>query len=256
MRICRAQVADGIVYGVLEGDKLLCLKGSPFDGIRYDGREYPLADVRLLAPTEPSKVVAIGKNYAAHAAEMGGEAPAAPLIFMKPSTAVIGPEDVIEYPTLSKRVDYEGELAVVIGKRCRNVTEENWRDVVLGFTCLNDVTARDLQKADGQWTRGKGFDTFCPIGPWIETEFDPFHANVMSRLNGEEKQNSNTELLMHPIPKLIAYITAAMTLLPGDVIATGTPEGIGPMKVGDTVEVEVKGIGILRNHVKEASFHE
>lgn len=253
MRICRAAMDEEVFYGLIREDTVVRLADTPFEGIAFDGRQYPLSTCKLLAPVEPSKVVAIGKNYAAHAAEMGGAAPEAPLIFMKPSTSIIGPEDIIEYPALSRRVDYEGELGVVIGKRCRYVAEENWRDVVLGFTCLNDVTARDLQRADGQWIRGKGFDTFCPIGPWIETGLDPFHAEVETRLNGEIRQHSTTELLLHSIPRLIAYITAVMTLLPGDVIATGTPEGIGPMQPGDTVEVEIRGIGILINHVKEAS---
>ncbi len=250
MRICRVQQGQNVFYAKLKDDVVYPLACHPFGELVVDKtRTYSLSEVKLLAPVEPSKIVCIGKNYYDHAMEMKEGVPAEPLLFLKPSTAVIGPEEAIVYPPDSKRLDYEAELAIVIKKRCKDVAMGDFRDVVLGYTCLNDVTARDLQKGDGQWTRGKGFDTFCPIGPWIETEINPFHVQVQSRLNGEVKQNSNTELLMHQIDKLVYYITRVMTLLPGDIIATGTPAGISPMQPGDTIEVEVEGIGVLRNHV-------
>lgn len=251
MKICRAQLQNGTVtYAVLEGSAVKPITGEPFEKILFTGEAFNINDVRLLAPVTPSKVVCIGKNYYAHAMEMKEGAPEEPLLFIKPSTSVIGMLDDIIYPPDSKRVDYEAELAVVVGKRCRNVPMGGFRDVVLGYTCLNDVTARDIQKGDGQWTRGKGYDTFCPIGPWLETELDPFNVKVESRLNGEVKQSASTATLMHNVDKLVYYITRVMTLLPGDVIATGTPAGIGGMQVGDVIDVEVEGIGVLRNYVK------
>lgn len=251
MRICRASAGTESFYAVLEGDILRPMRGVPFDGVEQDGRSVPLKDARLLAPVEPSKVVCIGKNYYAHAMELKeGAPPEEPLIFLKPSTSVIGPEDEIEYPPDCKRLDYEAELAIIIGKRCRNVQPGKFKDVIFGYTCLDDVTARDLQKSDGQWTRSKGYDTFCPIGPWIETELDPFDVKVESRLNGKVCQSDSTKSLIHDIDKLVSYITRVMTLLPGDVIATGTPAGIGPMQSGDTIEVEVAGIGVLRNSIR------
>jgi 2-keto-4-pentenoate hydratase/2-oxohepta-3-ene-1,7-dioic acid hydratase in catechol pathway len=197
----------------------------------------------------PSKVVAIGKNYADHATEMGGDVPVQPLIFLKPSTSVVGQGDAIAYPPSSSRVDFEGELAVVIGRLCRDVPEAVAMEAVFGYTCANDVTARDQQASDGQWSRAKGYDTFCPLGPWIETDLDPADLRLTTTLAGEVKQDSSTAKLVHKIPALIAYITACMTLLPGDVILTGTPEGVGPMQVGDEVSVEIEGIGRLTNRV-------
>jgi 2-keto-4-pentenoate hydratase/2-oxohepta-3-ene-1,7-dioic acid hydratase in catechol pathway len=197
----------------------------------------------------PSKVVAIGKNYAEHATEMGGDVPEKPLIFLKPSTAVIGPGETITCPPSSQRVDYEGELAVVIGRLCRDVPEERAGEVVLGYTCANDVTARDQQATDGQWSRAKGYDSFCPLGPWMVTDLDVGDRRITTTLNGEVKQDSRTSLLVHRIPALVAYITACMTLLPGDVILTGTPAGVGPMQVGDEVSVEVERVGRLTNRV-------
>jgi 2-keto-4-pentenoate hydratase/2-oxohepta-3-ene-1,7-dioic acid hydratase in catechol pathway len=197
----------------------------------------------------PSKVVAIGKNYAEHASEMGGEVPAQPLVFLKPSTAVCASGDSVMYPPSSQRVDYEGELAVVVGRLCRDVPEARAMEVVFGYTCANDVTARDQQATDGQWSRAKGYDTFCPLGPWIETELDWNDLRVTTTLNGEVKQDGRTSQIVHRIPALIAYITSCMTLLPGDVILTGTPSGVGPMQVGDEVAVEVEGIGRLVNRV-------
>lgn len=225
------------------------IAGHPFAPIERTDVALPLTDLRLLSPVLPSKVVAIGKNYAAHAAEMAGEVPERPLIFLKPSTSVIAHRDAIASPPSSERVDYEGELAVVISRLCRDVPEQRAMEVVLGYTCANDVTARDQQRADGQWSRAKGYDTFCPLGPWIETDVDPADLAITTTLNGEVKQASRTSLLVHKIPTLISYITACMTLLPGDVILTGTPDGIGPMLVGDEVSVEIEGIGTLTNPV-------
>jgi 2-keto-4-pentenoate hydratase/2-oxohepta-3-ene-1,7-dioic acid hydratase in catechol pathway len=242
-------------FGVLDGDgQVAQIEGHPFGRITFTGQRFPQADVRLLSPILPSKVVAIGKNYAAHAREMGGEPPDRPVVFLKPSTAVIGPDDPIQLPRDSERVDYEGELAVVIGKLCRDVRPEQVKDVVLGYTCANDVTARDQQKADGQWTRGKGHDTFCPIGPWVETELDPSDLQLQTRLDGEVKQDSRTSLLLRNVADLVSYVSAFMTLLPGDVLLTGTPEGVGPMRVGSTVEVTIEGIGTLSNPVVARSL--
>jgi 2-keto-4-pentenoate hydratase/2-oxohepta-3-ene-1,7-dioic acid hydratase in catechol pathway len=217
---------------------------------KLTGVTYPLADVRLLAPVLPSKVVAIGKNYLEHARETGSEPPAEPLIFLKPSTAVVGPGDAIVRPVeQSERVDYEGELAIVFGRLCRDVPAARVPEVIFGYTCANDVTARDLQAKDGQWTRAKGFDTFCPLGPWIETALDPGDVRLTTTVNGEVKQDSRTSLLIHDITTLVTYVTSVMTMLPGDVLLTGTPEGIGPVVAGDSVSVSVEGIGALTNRV-------
>jgi 2-keto-4-pentenoate hydratase/2-oxohepta-3-ene-1,7-dioic acid hydratase in catechol pathway len=249
VRIARFSLGDGAAFGVVEDDLVVPIIGHPFAPIERSDVALPLAELRLLAPVLPSKVVAIGKNYASHAAEMGGEVPESPLIFLKPSTSVIAHRDAIASPPSSERVDFEGELAVVISRLCRDVPEDRAMEVVLGYTCANDVTARDQQKTDGQWSRAKGYDTFCPLGPWIETEIDPSDLAITTTLNGEIKQSSRTSMIVHKIPKLIAYITACMTLLPGDVILTGTPDGIGPMLVGDEVSVEIEGIGVLSNPV-------
>ncbi len=240
-----------------EGPEIAELAGHPLGtmgSIRLTGTRYSLSDVRLLAPIVPSKVVAIGKNYAAHAREMGGEAPDEPVIFLKPSTSVIGPADAIIRPAaLSQRVDFEGELAVVIGKIARNLPPERAMDAVFGYTCANDVTARDLQARDGQWARAKGFDTFCPLGPWIETELDPADLEITTTVNGEKRQNSRTSLLLHDVPALISYVTAVMTLLPGDVLLTGTPDGVGPLEPEDQVSVKIEDIGTLTNRVTDSS---
>ncbi len=249
MKLCRAECGGERFYAVLEGERLERLEGTPFDGIQKTGDSCLLSQARLLSPTEPSKVVCIGKNYLDHAKEFDSKVPDEPLLFIKPSTAVVGQEDRVEYPDFATRVDYEGELAIVIGKRCKNVSADSFQDVVLGYTCLNDITERDIQLKDGQWTRGKGFDTFCPIGPWIETQLDPSDLEITTRLNGEIKQHSRTSKLIFSLGKIIEHITACMTLLPGDVIATGTPEGVGPMQRGDTVEVEIENIGVLRSHI-------
>jgi 2-keto-4-pentenoate hydratase/2-oxohepta-3-ene-1,7-dioic acid hydratase in catechol pathway len=250
MRIARFSTDDGVFFGAVEGDEIAAIDAHPFGELRFTGKRFPLADVRLVAPILPSKVVAIGKNYAAHAREMGGEAPSEPVIFLKPSTSVIGPGEPVAYPQkLSERVDFEGELAVVIGRLCRDVPVERTAEVVLGYTCANDVTARDLQRRDGQWARGKSFDTFCPIGPWIETEVEPADLAITTTVNGEVRQESRTSLLLHNVPTLIAYVSQVMTLLPGDVILTGTPEGVGPLEIDDEVAVTIESIGTLANRV-------
>jgi len=251
MKIVRFAIEKKIQYGILDGRYVRGIKGKPYRDIKPSGERYGLDEIRLLAPCTPSKIVALGLNYHSHITEMRQDAktPANPILFIKPATSVIGPEDKIIYPPSSTRVDYEGEMGVVIGKKAQWVPEEKWREYVLGYTCFNDVTARDLQSADGQWTRSKGFDTFAPMGPWIETELNPGNLLLETYLNGERKQQSSTSLLVFPVPKLVSFISHVMTLLPGDVIATGTPAGIGPMQSGDTVEVKIEGIGTLRNYV-------
>jgi 2-keto-4-pentenoate hydratase/2-oxohepta-3-ene-1,7-dioic acid hydratase in catechol pathway len=250
LRIARFSTDDGMSFGVVEGDAVAAIAAHPFGELRFTGERFALADVRLLAPILPSKVVAIGRNYADHAREMGNEPPAEPIIFGKPSTAVIGPQEAITYPQrLSEQVDFEGELAVVIGRMCREVPAARAAEVILGYTCANDVTARDLQKRDGQWTRAKGFDTFCPLGPWIETDLDPADLELVTTVNGEVRQQARTSLLLHQIPTLIEYVSQVMTLLPGDVILTGTPAGVGPVQVGDEVSVTIESIGTLTNRV-------
>ena len=249
MRIARFSVEGEPCFGVVEGDDVAALASHPFGPLSFSGARHALRDVRLLAPVIPSKVVAIGKNYADHAREMGGEPPAAPVVFLKPSTAVVGPGDAIQRPPSVGRLDYEGELAVVVGRLARDVPRERGLDVVLGYTCANDVTARDQQQSDGQWSRAKGYDSFCPLGPWIETELDPAASRVATTLNGEPKQDAPTSLLLHDVATLVAYVTNVMTLLPGDVILTGTPAGVGPMEVGDEVSVTVDGVGTLTNRV-------
>jgi 2-keto-4-pentenoate hydratase/2-oxohepta-3-ene-1,7-dioic acid hydratase in catechol pathway len=218
------------------------------NGTVHEGAEVPPA-AQLLAPTAPTKIVAVGRNYAEHAKELGNEVPSEPIIFLKPPTAVLPPNGTIVRPPISQRVDYEGELAIVIGREARNIRRANWRHYVRGFTCANDVTARDLQRKDIQFTRGKSFDTFCPLGPCIETELDPSDLPIQTRVNGVTKQNGRTSQMVFPCDFLIEFITAVMTLLPGDVILTGTPAGVGPLNAGDVVEVEIGGIGTLRNVV-------
>jgi len=249
VRLVRFRHGTRIATGSIDGDYVRPLGGTFFENPVPTGEEIPAAAVRLLAPVIPSKVVCVGRNYVEHAAEMGGEVPEEPVIFLKPSTSVIGPGDPIPYPRLSERVDHEGELGVVIGRLARRVKTEEAGRYILGFTCGNDVTARDLQRRDGQWTRGKGFDGFCPLGPWVETEFDPADAAVECRLNGALRQSARTSALTFGPAELVAFVSAVMTLLPGDVILTGTPAGVGPMTVGDRVEVEVEGIGVLENEV-------
>jgi 2-keto-4-pentenoate hydratase/2-oxohepta-3-ene-1,7-dioic acid hydratase in catechol pathway len=257
VRIARFAKGDAVAYGVVEGEAALTvaeLYGHPFGtdagSVRFTGQRYPLAEVRLLAPVLPSKVVAIGRNYAGHAREMGGEPPAEPVIFLKPSTSVTGHGDRIAYPVkLTQQVDYEGELAVIIGRLCREVPRDRAEDVIFGYTCANDVTARDLQRTDGQWTRAKGFDTFCPLGPWIETAADSSDLSLTTTVNGEVRQHATTRDLLWDVPSLIEYVSSVMTLLPGDVLLTGTPEGVGPLVDGDEVSVTIETIGTLTSRV-------
>jgi 2-keto-4-pentenoate hydratase/2-oxohepta-3-ene-1,7-dioic acid hydratase in catechol pathway len=256
VRIARFAHQGEVSFGVVEGPGndpadlvVSAVAGHPFAPLVFTGERYPLASVRLLAPVLPSKVVCIGKNYADHIAEMGGPAPESPVVFLKPSTSVIGPGDPIVLPRNSERVDHEAELGIVIGRLCREVPRERAHDVILGYTCGNDVTARDHQKQDGQWTRGKSHDTFCPIGPWVETELDVSNLAVQCAVDGEVRQDGSTKDLIHDIPAIIEWVTAFMTLLPGDVILTGTPAGVGPLVVGNAVTVLVEGIGPLTNPV-------
>lgn len=216
-----------------------------------DFQPKPLADLHLLAPVHPSKIICVGRNYRDHAAELGNEVPKEPLLFFKPPSSLLAPNGIIRMPSISNRVDYEGELAIVIGRRCRNLgSDEDVRPYIRGYTIVNDVTARDIQKSDGQWTRGKGFDTFCPVGPIVSREIEPIHGDsvtVTTRLNGVVKQQGSTRDLIFPIDHLLRYITATMTLEPGDLIPTGTPAGVGAVKSGDRIQVEIDGLGILEN---------
>jgi 2-keto-4-pentenoate hydratase/2-oxohepta-3-ene-1,7-dioic acid hydratase in catechol pathway len=256
VRIARFAKGDGVAYGVIEGEPagaerltIAELYGHPFGvdpgGVRLTGHRYPLAEVRLLAPVLPSKVLAVGNNW-----ETRGSTQEEPVLFLKPSTSVTGPGDAIKYPVkLTDRVDFEGELAVIIGRLCRGVPRERAEEVVFGYTCANDVTARDLQARDGQWTRAKGFDTFCPLGPWIETGTDPADLELTTAVNGAVRQRARTSELLWDVPALISYVSHVMTLLPGDVLLTGTPEGVGPLNDGDEVSVTIESIGTLTNRV-------
>jgi 2-keto-4-pentenoate hydratase/2-oxohepta-3-ene-1,7-dioic acid hydratase in catechol pathway len=262
VRIARFTTGEEPQYGVVTGNvdelgipeedtTVVALAGDPlYVGVHVTAVELPLSDVRLLAPVLPrSKVVGIGRNYAAHASELGHDVPAEPLLFLKPNTSVVGPGDPVFYPRQSGEVHYEGELAVVIGRICRDVPVKDVDEVVWGYTVGNDVTARDLQRGDVQFTRAKGFDSFCPLGPWIETELDTGDLKVTTHLNGDLVQDGTTKDMVFDVPALVSYVSSVMTLLPGDVILTGTPEGVGPMQVGDEVEVTVAGIGSLTNRV-------
>ena len=249
MRICRVSVDDDLFFGLIEGEAVVLLAGHPFGELRPEGRVLPLADVRLVAPVLPSKIIAVGRNYADHARELGNQVPAAPMIFLKPSTAVVGPGEPITLPWQSEQVEHEAELAVVIGRLCRDVPEERVPEVILGFTCANDVTARDLQHTDGQWGRAKGFDSFCPLGPWIETSVDLDEADIACLVNGEVRQAGSTGTMVRDVAELVSWISSVMTLLPGDVILTGTPAGVGPLVAGDVVSVSIDGIGTLTNPV-------
>ena len=258
MRIVRftpgpdAGLGQDPLFGVLDEDGFISIiSGDPiYSGIQKTAARIELSKVRLLAPVIPrSKVVCIGKNYADHAAEMGGKVPDEPIIFLKPNTAVIGPNDTIVWPEMSERVDHEVELAIVIGRICKDVPKERVSDVIFGYTIANDVTARDLQKKDGQWTRGKGFDTFCPIGPWIDTDFIPGNQKVTASVDGQVKQSAQLSDMIFDIPTIVNFVTSIMTLLPGDIILTGTPAGVGPMVVGGKVSVAIEGLGELTNKV-------
>jgi len=258
VKILRLAINRTIKYGVLEDNRIRVMLGTPYSHFgragsssRFTGITYKLEEVRILAPCLPSKIVALGLNYRSHAEETKLSIPSVPLIFLKPSTAVIGPEDKIVYPKVSKRVDYEGELAIVIGRKARAVDRARAEEYILGYTCLNDVSARYEQRDDGQWTRAKSYDTFAPIGPYIETAISPGDLKLETYLNGELRQSARTSDLIFPVDTLVSFISNIMTLLPGDVIATGTPSGIGPMKPGDIVEVKIESVGTLRNYVVE-----
>lgn len=240
------------LYGILEEDNTITvITGDPlFQGIQKTAAVIPLTQVRLLAPVIPrSKIVCIGKNYADHAAEMGGAVPDEPIIFIKPNTTVIGPSETIVWPEMAPSIDYEGELAIVIGRICKEVPIERANDVIFGYTMANDVTSRELQKRDGQWTRAKGFDTFCPLGPWIETDFVPGNQRITTTLDGVIKQDARLSDMIFKVPEIINFVTSVMTLLPGDVIITGTPAGIGPMSEKSTVAISIEGLGQLTNKV-------
>ena len=253
MRIARYTLGEDPTYGIVQGDPgeqwIAEIQGDPlYQPIVFTGNRVLLTNARLLAPVIPrSKVVGIGKNYAEHAREMGGEAPDEPLMFLIPNTAVVGPSDPVVMPRQSNEVHYEGELAVVISRMCKDVPVERAGEVIFGYTCANDVTARDLQRSDGQWARSKGFDSFCPLGPWIETELDTGDLSIVTRRDGEVVQDGTTADMIHSVAVLVAHVSAAFTLLPGDVILTGTPAGVGPVVHGQRVEVEIEGIGILSN---------
>ncbi|MBU6144171.1 MAG: fumarylacetoacetate hydrolase family protein [Acidobacteria bacterium] len=251
MRIAKFSTGDRIAWGLVDGPELVVFRGHPiFQGYETTGERLALKDIQLLPPILPtSKIVCIGKNYADHAAEMGGEAPKEPLIFLKPTTSVIGPEEHIVIPAISNRVDHEGELAIVIGAVAKDVSLESADDYIWGYTIANDVTARDIQDLDGQWTRAKGFDTFCPLGPWVETEFSPDGQILETSVEGDIRQRASIDLLIHKVPRIIQHVSQAMTLLPGDVILTGTPAGIGQIKSGEVVSISIEGIGTLTNPV-------
>ena len=237
------------VYGVLEGTQVALFRGLPWGEPEFVGVAVELDELKVLAPTIPSKIICVGKNYADHAAEMGSSVPEEPVIFLKPNTTVIGDEDSIVLPDQSENVHYEAELAVVIGAVAKDVSVERAGEVIFGYTCANDVTARDLQAKDKQWTRAKSFDTFCPLGPWIETELDPSALAISCEVNDEVKQSANTKEMIRGVHEMVSWISKVMTLIPGDVILTGTPAGIGPIVAGDTVSVTVQGIGTLTNSV-------
>ena len=248
MRIVRHRTADGPAWGVADAEGRV-RRAGPFGADEPGEVVGSLAELDLLAPVAPSKVICVGRNYRAHAAEFGEDVPEEPLLFMKPPSSIIGPGAAIHYPALSTRVDPEAELVLVIGREAHRVSAEQAPDVIGGYTCGNDVTARDIQRSDGQWTRGKGFDTFCPIGPWIETELDPSDLRVTCTVDGDLRQDGRTRDLIFPIPYLVEYISRFTRLMPGDLVMTGTPEGVAPIEIGQTVVVEVEGIGRLENRV-------
>jgi 2-keto-4-pentenoate hydratase/2-oxohepta-3-ene-1,7-dioic acid hydratase in catechol pathway len=257
MKFCRFVVLDSSktqpaapVFGKIEDDKVTEISGSPWLEWSPTSCSWPPDQVRLVAPVAPAKIVCVGRNYAAHASELGNEMPKEPLIFLKPSSSIVANEEPIVLPRYSQRVEHEGELAMVIGRRCSHLRDsDDALENVLGYTCVNDVTARDLQKSDGQFTRAKGFDTFCPVGPHIETHLDPSDVLVETYVNGERRQSGSTSLMTYSCAFLVRWLSRMMTLYPGDLISTGTPAGVGPLVPGDTVEVRVAGIGVLRNPV-------
>jgi 2-keto-4-pentenoate hydratase/2-oxohepta-3-ene-1,7-dioic acid hydratase in catechol pathway len=242
---------DSALYGLIEGGQVREISAPPWSSWSRGARTFSLTNVRLLAPVQPGKIVCVGRNYAAHAAELGNEVPKEPLIFLKPPSAIVGPGEPIVVPPQSQKVEHEGELAIVIGVRCSHLRDtDDALAHVLGYTCLNDVTARDLQKSDVQFTRAKGFDTFCPVGPHIETELNPSDVLVETHVNGVLRQSGRTSLMVYPVAFVVRWISHMMTLFPGDLIATGTPAGVGPLVAGDAVEVSVGGVGVLRNPVQ------
>lgn len=250
MRIVRFLHEREELYGIVDGGEVRILETSPFESLKPGNKRLRLSEVKLLAPVVPGKALCIGLNYRDHAKEFDLPIPTSPVVFIKPSTALLDPQAEIERPAISRRVDYEAELVVVIGKKARHVDPSKALDYVLGYTCGNDVTARDLQPKDGQWTIAKSFDTFMPIGPWIETDLDPTQLAVAAYLNGEKKQSSNTSNLIFAVPELVTFLSSIMTLEPGDIIMTGTPSGVGPMNSGDVIVVEIEGVGELSNIVK------
>lgn len=252
MKIYRFRYRKKILYGLLKEDVLFPVRGSIFRNYRIEDSPIPISEVTLLPPVIPSKIVCVGRNYREHAEELGNPVPAEPLLFLKPPSAVIGPLQAIIYPEESQRVDYEGELAVIIKKRASQLPEDApWQEYVLGYTCFNDITARDLQMKDVQFTRAKSFDTFAAVGPCLATEFDPTAVQLKTFLNGKLVQSASTRNMIFPVPFLIRYISRIMTLEPGDIIATGTPAGVGPMQPGDRVDIQIEGIGTLSNYVKK-----
>jgi len=250
LKIVRYKHKGEIKYGTLENNTIFELKGDVFGDFIITKEHCNLYEIDILPPVTPSKVICVGKNYKEHILELGGDIPDEPILFLKPPTSVIGQGACILRPADSERVDYEGELAVIVKKTCRNIKWEDARSYILGYACANDVTARDLQRKDGQWTRAKSFDTFCPLGPWIETDTTPDNLKIQTFLNGELKQSSTTSMMITPVFRLVEFASKVMTLNPGDVILTGTPEGIGPMHKGDNVEVVIETIGNLKNCVQ------
>ena len=251
MRTCRYLLDGRESYGLVEGESVRPLSAAPWAGGLPQGKAVPLDGVRLLAPVEPSKIVCVGRNYRAHAKELGNEVPAVPLLFLKPPSSVVGPQEPIRYPEQSREVHHEAELAVVLGRALSHATPVEARLAVFGYANLNDVTARDIQREEKQFTRAKGFDTFCPVGPVVETSVDPMDLSVVCRVNGAERQRGSTRDMVFDPFALLAFISTVMTLVPGDVVATGTPDGVGPLKRGDVVEVEISGLGVLRNPVSQ-----
>lgn len=250
MRLVRVLSQRQVSYGIFGGTDIELIRGEPFERLERKFVSVAANKVTFLPPVAPTKVVAVGLNYVDHARELGMEFPTEPIIFLKPPSSVIGPGDAIVYPASSSEVHHEAELAVVIGKRARNVAVDKAYEHILGYTCANDVTARDLQRRDGQWGRAKSFDTFCPLGPYIETELDPDALSIKARVNGQTRQDSSTAQMIFPVANLISFVSGVMTMEPGDVILTGTPPGVAEMRVGDEVEVEIGGIGVLRNTVE------
>jgi 2-keto-4-pentenoate hydratase/2-oxohepta-3-ene-1,7-dioic acid hydratase in catechol pathway len=249
MKLARISHNGRIAWALVDKNTCRVIKGNPFAGLKFSGERIGFKQVIFLPPAAPSKIVLVGLNYSDHARELGMAAPEDPVIFIKPATTLVGQGQDIVYPRGVSRLDYEGELAIVISRKARNLKEEEALKFVLGYTCLNDVTARDLQKKDIQWTRAKSFDTFCPLGPWLETELDPQNSRIRTYLNSNLKQDSSTANFIFPVSRIIAFVSGIMTLLPGDMISTGTPAGVGPMERGDEVRVQIEGVGELINRV-------